>query len=135
MPKSPSSYSFPTGMSLKDTLPVRYLQDFYTLEPFSCLGIGLLTTLFLYRYLFPKDEKNAIRKLGGFPIFTAWTFFTRRFDFIWENFASDPSPHFKFKVLHVNSLPFLVIVPGRLLKIYAAQCYCFTWRGGSDSIL
>jgi hypothetical protein len=68
------------------------------------LGIGLLTTLFLYRYLILKDEKNTIRKLGGFPIFTAWTFFTKRYDFIWENFRSDPSPHFKFNVLHVSSL-------------------------------
>ena len=83
------------------------------------LGIGLLTTLYLYRYLFPKDEKDGIRKLGGFPIFTAWTFFTKRYDFIWENFNSDPSPHFKFKVLHVGSL-LCVIGPGRILTLYAA---------------
>ena len=98
-------------MSLNETS--RYLlrwQDFhkqskeFDILSFLYLGIGLLTTLYLYRYLFPKDEKNAVRKLGGFPIFTAWTFFTRRYDFIWENFRSDPSPHFKFNVLHVSSL-------------------------------
>ena len=98
------------------------------------LGIGImLTTLYLYRYLFSKDEKNSIRKLGGFPIFTAWTFFTRRYDFIWENFGSDPSPHFKFNVLHVSSL-YLCRWSGRLLTNYAAQCHCFTRREGSESI-
>ena len=98
-------------MSLNDNL--RYLprwQDLHTqnkeFDVLSSLylGIGLLTTLFLYRYLTSKDEKGAIRKLGGFSIFTAWTFFTKRYDFIWENFASDPSPHFKFNVLHVSPL-------------------------------
>ena len=79
-------------------------KEFDALSSFSYLGIVLLTTLFLYRYLIPKDEKGAIRKLGGFPIFTAWTFFSKRHDFIWANFESDPSPHFKFNVLHVSPL-------------------------------
>ena len=100
-------------MSLNDTL-TRYLprfqnlhtqnKEFDPLSSFSYLGIGLLTTLFLYRYLIPKDEKGAIRKLGGFPILTAWTFFSKRYDFIWANFGSDPSPHFKFNVLQVSPL-------------------------------
>ena len=79
-------------------------KNFDVVSSFSYLGIGMLTTLFIYRYLIgvPKDEKGAIRKLGGFPIFTAWTFFTKRHDFIWANFESDPSPHFKFNVLHVK---------------------------------
>ena len=139
--QSPGSSS-KSPMSLNDTS--RYLprwQDFHkqskefdAMSSLLYLGIGLLTTLYLYRYLFPKDEKNAVRKLGGFPIFTAWTFFTRRYDFIWENFRSDPSPHFKFNVLHVSSL-YLCHWSGRLLTNYAAQCHCFTWRGGSESIL
>ena len=98
-------------MSFNDTLAgyLPRLQDlqnkeFDVLSSFSYLAIGLLTTLFLYRYLVPKDEKGAIRKLGGFPILTAWSFFTKRHDFIWENFRSDPSPHFKFNVLHVSPL-------------------------------
>ena len=94
-----------------DTL--RYLlplKDLYTERSSLYLGVGLLTTLYLYRYLFPKEEKNAIRKLGGFPIFTTWKFFTERYDFIWENFRSDPSPHFKFNVLHVSPLFFVSLV-------------------------
>jgi hypothetical protein len=110
-----SSSSFP--MSLNDTLrSLPRLQDlhmpnidFDVLSSFSYLGIGLLTTLLLYRYLIPKNEKGAIRKLGGFPIFTAWTFFTKRYDFIWANFRSDPSPHFKFNVLHVSPLSLSLI--------------------------
>ena len=79
-------------------------EEFDVLSSFSYIGIGLLTTLFLYRYLVPKHEKGGIRKLGGFPIFTAWSFFSKRHDFIWANFKSDPSPHFKFNVLHVSPL-------------------------------
>ena len=101
-------------MSLNDAL--RYLpgwQDLHTqnkefdvLSSFSLayLGIGLLTTLLLYRYLVLKVENGPIRRVGGFPIFTAWTFFTKRYDFIWVNFGNDPSPHFKFNVLHVSPL-------------------------------
>jgi sterol 14-demethylase len=91
-------------MSLNDTLPplqnVRPLNnESHVLSSFSYLGIGLVATLFLYRYLTLRIETGGIRKLGGFPIFTAWTFFTKRYDFIWTNFGSDPSPHFKFNVL------------------------------------
>ncbi|KAF8815722.1 cytochrome P450 [Phlegmacium glaucopus] len=74
-------------------------KEFDVLTSVSYIGIGLLA-LFLSRYLTLKDGNGAIRKLGGFPIFTAWTFFTKRFDFIWANFGNDP--HFKFKVLHHN---------------------------------
>jgi hypothetical protein len=82
-----------------------HMQNIDVLSSFKYLGIGLATLpVLLYWYLIPKDEKGAIRKLGGFPIFTAWTFFTKRYDFIWENFGSDPSPHFKFNVLHVSPL-------------------------------
>jgi hypothetical protein len=107
-------------MSLNDNLK-RYLprlqdqnKEFDVLSSFSYLAIGLLTTLFLYRHLqvIPKNEKGAIRKLGGFPIFTAWTFFTKRYDFIWANFGSDPSPHFKFNVLQVRLLFLCVIGTG-----------------------
>ena len=115
LPKSSSPSSFP--MSLDDTnwryLPHwqdlhRHDKEFDVLSSFSYFGIvsGLLTTLLLYRYLVTKVEKRSIRQLGGFPIFTVWRFFTERYDFIWENFRSDPSPHFKFKVLHVSPLFF-----------------------------
>jgi hypothetical protein len=86
-------------------------KGFDILSSFLYFGIGLLMTLLLYRYLIPKVEKGAIRKLGGFPIFTAWTFFIKRYDFIWENFGNNPSPHFKFNVLHVG-LFLSIIGPG-----------------------
>ena len=112
---SPSSSPMSLGATL--TRYLLHLQDLRTqnkefdvLSSSSYLGIGLLTTLFLYRYLIPKDEKGAIRKLGGFPIITAWAFFTKRYDFIWANFGSDPSPHFKFNVLQVD--PLCVFVSG-----------------------
>ncbi|KAF8182333.1 cytochrome P450 [Pholiota molesta] len=46
---------------------------------------------------------GSIRQLGGFPVLTAWTFFTKRYDFIWANFAKNSSLHFKFQVLQVCS--------------------------------
>jgi sterol 14-demethylase len=72
----------------------------YHLSFFSYIGIGLVATWFLYRYLTLRIENDGIRKLGGFPIFTAWSFFSKRYDFIRANFERDPSPHFKFNVLH-----------------------------------
>ena len=123
--------SFP--MSLNDTWPYlphwQYLHaqnKEFDVQSFLYLGIGLLTTLFFYRYLILKDKKNEIRKLGGFSIFTAWSFFAKRYDFISANFGSDPSPHFKFNVLHVS--PLSQCHWSRLLTVYAAHSSCFTWR-------
>jgi hypothetical protein len=108
-------------MSLNDIL-TRYLprlqdvhtesKEFHVLTSFSYLSIGLLASLLLYRHLTPRDDKGGIRKLGGFPIFTAWTFFTKRYDFIRANFESDPSPHFKFNVLQVGPLSAVSLCPG-----------------------
>ena len=94
-------------MSLNGTLK-RYIplllhpqsEELNVLTYISYLGIGLLATLFLYQSLAPRHEKGGIRKLGGLPLATAWAFFTKRYDFIWANFGSDP--HFKFKVLQVG---------------------------------
>ena len=115
----PSSSFF---MSLNHTL-TRYLprlqdvqtqsKEFFVLTSFSYqIGIGLLATFFLYRYLAARNEKGSIRKLRGFSVFTAWTFFTKRYDFIWANFESDPSPHFKFNVLQVGPLSAMSWCPG-----------------------
>jgi hypothetical protein len=117
IPPSPSFL-----MSLNHTL-TRYLprlqdvhiqsKEFHVLTSFLYqIGIGLLATLFLYRYLTARKEKGNIRQLGGFPVFTAWTFFTKRYDFIWSNFESDPSPHFKFNVLQVSPLSAMSLCPG-----------------------
>ncbi|PPQ98483.1 hypothetical protein CVT26_013884 [Gymnopilus dilepis] len=59
----------------------------------------------VYYLLSPKD-KSSIRRLGGFPIVTAWAFFSRRYDFLWKHFKSSDTPHFKFQVLqhHVVAL-------------------------------
>ncbi|KAF8155590.1 cytochrome P450 [Crassisporium funariophilum] len=52
----------------------------------------------IYRLVSPSN-KGSIRQLGGFPIFTAWTFFTKRYDFLWYHFKQSADPFFKFKVL------------------------------------
>ncbi|KAF9482298.1 cytochrome P450 [Pholiota conissans] len=48
---------------------------------------------------FSPSTKGSIRKLGGFPVLTAWSFFTKRYDFLWSNFAKSADPHFRFQVL------------------------------------
>ena len=68
------------------------------------LSVGFLVTLFLYRFLAPK-EKGGIRQLRGLSILSAWAFFVKRYDFVWANFGRDP--HFRFKIFHVG--PFLYI--------------------------
>ena len=88
-------------MSLNDTLPP--LQDlhpqnneYHVLSSFSYIGIGLVATWFLYRYLTLRIEKNGIRQLGGLPIFTAWTFFTKRVEIVRGNpgvFQGYPYPY------------------------------------------
>ncbi|PPR06515.1 hypothetical protein CVT24_002629 [Panaeolus cyanescens] len=71
------------------------------LSTLSPIGIALLVGALAYRALSSKDKSN-VRQLGGIPVFTAWTFFTKRYDFLWKNFRSIPDPIFKFKVLQHN---------------------------------
>ena len=92
-------------MTLSDDTSKGYVLDllkgFDVLSTALYLGLGLLVTLFLYRYLTPK-EKGAVRQLGGLSILSAWKFFNQRYDFIWANFGRDL--HFRFNVLHVGLL-------------------------------
>ena len=80
-------------------------KKFGVLSIASYIGVGLLVTLYLYRYLTPK-EKGAIRQLGGLSILSAWAFFTKRYDFIWANFGRDL--HFRFNVLHVGRFLYII---------------------------
>ena len=41
---------------------------------------------------FYSSNGRHVEVLGGFPIFTAWRFFAKRYDFIWANFGNEPSP-------------------------------------------
>ncbi|KAF8890286.1 cytochrome P450 [Gymnopilus junonius] len=91
-------------MSLKEivlSLPV--VRDFppeaqvNVLTGLSSVALAALAWV-VYRAISPS-EKGSIRHLGGIPIFTAWTFFSKRYDFLWKHFRESAAPHFKFQVL------------------------------------
>ena len=63
----------------------------------------------LYSTLLPSPPKDTtIQPLGGLSIFTAWQFFTRRYDFLKSNFSKTGQNLFSFKVLYV--CPLVIIV-------------------------
>ena len=64
---------------------------------FTALAIGVLMTLASLR---PSKSKAGVHDLGGIPVFTAWTFFTKRYDFLWKHFHSGKK-YFQFRVLQV----------------------------------
>ncbi|RDB27059.1 putative lanosterol 14-alpha demethylase [Hypsizygus marmoreus] len=45
------------------------------------------------------SSKNNIYELGGFSILTAWPFFTKRYDFLRDNFRKSGQRMFRFRVL------------------------------------
>jgi len=64
----------------------------------TTLAVGVLMTLAtLFR---PSKSKAGVHDLGGIPIFTAWTFFTKRYDFLQKHFKSGKK-YFQFRVLQV----------------------------------
>ena len=64
----------------------------------SALAIGVLTTL--ATLLRSSKSKAGVHDHGGIPVFTAWTFFTKRYDFLQKHFNSGKK-YFQFRVLQV----------------------------------
>lgn len=65
----------------------------------TAVGVSLLLAI-LYPALFSSKKSTDIEELGGVSLFTAWPFFSRRFDFLKDNFAKTGENIFTFKVLH-----------------------------------
>ncbi|KAG5652598.1 hypothetical protein H0H81_004429 [Sphagnurus paluster] len=65
----------------------------------TALGVGLLLAI-LYPTILSSKKSTDIEELGGVSLFTAWPFFSRRFDFLKESFAKTGQNIFTFKVLH-----------------------------------
>ncbi|KAF8879392.1 cytochrome P450 [Infundibulicybe gibba] len=65
--------------------------------------VGAASVLLLCIYTFAPHSTSGSREikgLGGFPILTAWPFFTRRFDFLRSHFNSTKERIFRFSILH-----------------------------------
>ena len=69
---------------------------------FATLGI-VLCSFFLLR----TRTNGKIRDLGGIPLITAWTFFTKRWDFVDGHFSSTGGKMYRFRVLQVSRFDFL----------------------------
>jgi hypothetical protein len=48
------------------------------------------------------DDATKMHQLGGISIINAWTFFNRRYEFLWSNFNKIGQDLFSFKVLQVS---------------------------------
>ncbi|KJA20468.1 hypothetical protein HYPSUDRAFT_203783 [Hypholoma sublateritium FD-334 SS-4] len=85
--------------SFLDALSHIYPPSSGTLVTYGAAAALALLVYLIYSTVVP-DDSGSIRTLGGFPVLTAWAFFTRRYDFLWGNFQKHAAPHFKFSVLH-----------------------------------
>ncbi|PPQ75528.1 hypothetical protein CVT24_013234 [Panaeolus cyanescens] len=64
-------------------------------------GVVLVLTVLSSLILRNGSRKNdKVRDLGGFSVMTAWSFFTKRYDFVRNHFKSTSGGPFKFNVLH-----------------------------------
>jgi len=64
----------------------------------TCLCIA-----FLCAFFYGGKSSDKVNDLGGIPIISAWQFFTRRYDFIRQQFRKSGRKHFRFKVLQVSN--------------------------------
>jgi len=67
------------------------------------LAVVLLGFAASYAYIFVSgDDATKMHQLGGFSIINAWTFFNKRYEFLWSNFNKTGQDLFSFKVLQVS---------------------------------
>ena len=67
--------------------------------------VVLATALATFSFLRPRSTgKENVYDLRGIPIITAWTFFTKRYDFFREKFKESGGRAFRFKVLQVSAV-------------------------------
>ena len=89
--------------AILDSLSAQAIQRGWTPSTLITTAIVsvLLTVVISYSTL-PKQSKDGIYTLGGFSILTAWPFFTKRNDFLWENWKKTGQKLFQFNVLQVS---------------------------------
>ena len=69
----------------------------------STIAIATLGMIILSSSYFLRTKKNGnVYDLGGIPIVTAWTFFTKRWDFLHCHFANSRGRMFRFRVMQVS---------------------------------
>jgi len=73
---------------------------------FTASLVGIVVPLLLF-FSLRSTSNGKVYDLGGIPVLTAWTFFSKRFDFIQSNFKKSGGTIFRFRVLQVHN-PFIV---------------------------
>lgn len=69
------------------------------------VGTAALATLGIIlgsAYVLRTKKDGNVYDLGGIPIVTAWTFFTKRWDFLCGHFAKTRGKMFRFRVMQVS---------------------------------
>ena len=67
---------------------------------YAWLLAALVLPIFSF-YLLRTTSDGKLYELGGVPILTAWTFFSKRYDFMRGNFNLSGGLPFRFRVLQV----------------------------------
>ncbi|PPQ70347.1 hypothetical protein CVT25_000127 [Psilocybe cyanescens] len=76
------------------TKPTEWSNDVRVSASIAALSIVLFSVLLLR-----PSYDGKVYDLGGIPIFSVWAFFTRRYDFIREQFKNSSGKTFRFRVL------------------------------------
>jgi len=71
-------------------------------KPANWLLAALIFPIFSF-YLLRTTSDGKLYDLGGIPILTTWTFFSKRYDFIRRNLKRSGGLPFRFRVLQVRN--------------------------------
>ena len=69
--------------------------------PIPAIVAGLAVAL-MSAFFFRSTKGDKIHDLGGVPMFTAWDFFKKRFDFLQGHFKKSGGMMFRFRVLQAS---------------------------------
>lgn len=72
----------------------------------STIAIATLGVILGSVYVLRTKQDGNVYDLGGIPIVTAWTFFTKRWDFLRGHFANTGGKMFRFRVMQVSHVNF-----------------------------
>ena len=70
------------------------------------IAIATLGVILGSAYVLRTKKDGNVYDLGGIPIVTAWTFFTKRWDFLRGHFANTGGKMFRFRVMQVSLVNF-----------------------------
>jgi hypothetical protein len=92
---------------------------------FIVLSIAILSAVVRRPSSDPK-----IHKLQGFDFLTAWSFFSKQYDFLRNNFEKTGLKMFSFQILEVSAYMLLKISKTSTdVDLYIASRDCDVWRG------